>query len=645
MKLLVRKFFVVFCLVLVFGIVTAVQAAESGIQFTDVPDNYWAKTQIEYFAEKEIVNGYEDGSFKPDKSVSREEFCKLLVATFDQPLEYPTVSTFSDVLSDRWSYPYVEVCREFLTGYQNPFGGKPAFHPAEDATREDIAVALVRMMGYTDADANNPNYALWKFTDGSAISPGLLGYVSIACEKGLINGYPDGTFGPTKGISRAETVVMLNRATKQAVTNIYEELDASAEVLCSKDGKTATLHITADTGATATVNGETVKLSSNGYGQYEGNYTYTFTAEGRKDFSVVVKKAGKEKAFSLTARYEIPSPELTITQCPTSVTNQTVTISGTLKDAQNSCSLTINGRDVYVNSYDGKWSESFTLREGSNTFVFTATNSYGKTVTKEKTITFKILGPELSVTKCPSSVTSKNVTICGTARDDTYGVTLTVNGESVYVSPYDGSWSKSCLLQKGTNIFTIVATNGQGKTESVTKTITLEAVDPSYAAVMRAGVLTIDGNRNKIAEYKLLLCDSSVIVVGDKNYQNYALISDGDIITFETFGDEGYIEEVQLADYESASVLAFDGNDVNLDGTIYEITEDTVIFLIDEREYEAVITANDIHHYLTVADKYETGEEYIKNVLFYDDGDRELELLVIDINNQLDNYYLNRSGR
>lgn len=179
-----------------------------------------------------------------------------------------------------------------MTGYANPFGGRPAFHPTEYATREDIAVALVRMRGYTDNDANDAYYAERKFLDGSSISPSLLPYVSIACEKGLISGYPNGTFGPAKGITRAETVALLNRATKQAVTNINEDLNMSTELLYGDDQETVTINICADAGTTVTVNGEAVKMSNN-YGGYEGNYVYEFETEGTKDFTIEGKRAGK----------------------------------------------------------------------------------------------------------------------------------------------------------------------------------------------------------------------------------------------------------------------------------------------------------------------------------------------------------------
>ena len=93
------------------------------VVFIDVPSNYWAKDQIDYFVQQGIISGYGDGNFKPEAKVTREEFCKLLVSTFNQPLETPVTPTFSDVPANRWSYPYIEVCSEFLTGYSNPFGG------------------------------------------------------------------------------------------------------------------------------------------------------------------------------------------------------------------------------------------------------------------------------------------------------------------------------------------------------------------------------------------------------------------------------------------------------------------------------------------------------------------------------------------
>ena len=447
------------------------------VVFIDVPENYWAKDQIEYFANQGIVDGYTDGRFKPEAGVTREEFCKLLVSTFKQPLETPDTPTFVDVAENRWSYPYVEVCRDFLTGYANPFGGLPSFHPTEYATREDIAVALVRMMGFTDKDASNPNYAAYNFRDGGNISPNILAYVSIACERGLISGYPDGTFGPTKGITRAETVVLLNRATKQAVTNINSELEISANVIYSSDKKTATINIVAEEGTTVTVNGESVKMSSNYYGEYEGNYVYKFETEGSKDFAVEGKRAGKSKTIKLTAKYEIGAPTLTITTCPSTSDTKTVTIKGTVEDEMdNSPSVTVNGKSVSV--WYGDWSYEADLKEGENTFTIVAKNKNGKSTTENRKINFGVGAPTLKITVCPTTSDKETATIKGTV-DDTNdnSPSVTVNGESVSV--WYGDWSYEADLKEGENKFAIVATNDLGKSTTETRTINFGVSAPT----------------------------------------------------------------------------------------------------------------------------------------------------------------------
>ena len=478
------------------------------VVFIDVPNNHWAKAQIDYFAQKGIIAGYKDGSFRPGANVTREEFCKLLVSTFNQKLETPSTPTFSDVAESKWSYPYVEACSDFLTGYANPFGGRPAFHPTEYATREDIAVALVRMMGYTDNDANDAYYAERKFLDGSSISPSLLPYVSIACEKGLISGYPNGTFGPAKGITRAETVALLNRATKQAVTNINEDLNMSTELLYGDDQETVTINICADAGTTVTVNGEAVKMSNN-YGGYEGNYVYEFETEGTKDFTIEGKRAGKTKTINLTAKYEIGAPVLKITECPATSDTETVTIRGTVKDTNDSSPVvTVNGKSVNVDYRysSGGWRYETTLKEGNNDFTIVATNSLGKATTVKKTINFGVGAPTLKITECPATSNAETVTISGTVSDtNDSSPTVTVNGSkvnvgSVYYSSgkWSGKWSYKATLKEGNNDFTIVATNSLGKATTVKKTINFGVGAPTLKitecpATSNAETVTISG--------------------------------------------------------------------------------------------------------------------------------------------------------
>lgn len=246
------------------------------------------------------------------------------------------------------------------------------------------------MLGYTDADASNPDYVKYKFSDGGQVSPGLMGYVSLACEKGLLSGYPDGTFGPQQGITRAETVVLLNRASKQAMTDIKADLELTATVIYSSDGKVATINIQTELGASVTVDGASVKMSNNGNDQYEGNYVYYFTEEGTRLFTVTAEKAGKTKTVTAMVKYETNAPVLTITNCPQISDKDSVTISGTVQDERDHNSgvtVMVNGSSVSIGG-NGEWSKEVRLTEGENTIIVTATNSFGKTTTETRTVIY-----------------------------------------------------------------------------------------------------------------------------------------------------------------------------------------------------------------------------------------------------------------
>lgn len=540
------------------------------VVFVDVPRNYWAREQIDYFTQQGIVDGYPDGTFKPGAGVTREEFCKILVSTFKTALETPETATFSDVLTNRWSYPYVETCKEFLTGYTNPFGGMPTFHPKEYATREDIAVALVRMMGLTESDAKDKNYAARKFSDGGSISPSLMPYVGIACERNLISGYPDGTFGPSKGITRAEAVVMLNRATKQAVTDINAELELAASVLYSSDGMTATVNIIAEEGTSVTVNGEAVKMSSNYDDEYEGNYVYKFEQEGSKDFVVEGKKAGKVKTVNVTAKYEIGVPQLTIMNCPETSDQKEITIWGTVSDKNDpntvAVKVTVNGEFARVESR-GNWSKNVTLKEGDNTFTITATNSLGKTATEVRTVTFGAGAPTLKIVNCPEVSDQKEVTIWGTVSDanDKNAVKVAINGNFVVVESR-GNWSKKVTLKEGDNTFTITATNSLGKTATEMRTITFGVEPPTLIVT----------NCPEVSDKDKVVIGGNVSDVNDG--VNVKVTINGNFVGLDYHGNWG--KEIKLKEGKNTvTIVATNslGKSVTEERTIEYIPEDSEI--------------------------------------------------------------------
>lgn len=451
-------------------------AGEAG--FSDVSDSHWAKNEIAEFANRNIVNGFNDGSFHPNNGVTREEFCKMLVLTFGAQLKDDN-SSFLDVKESRWSKPYIETCRDYMTGYSNPMGGLPLFHPSEDASREDIAVALVKMMGLSGKDAMDPEYALRYFNDGNSISPAIVPYVSVACEQGLISGYQDRTFRPNKNVTRAETVVLLNRATKRAVSDISEEIPLKAEIVDEyidyKGIKTGTILVQSEPGVNVTVNGKELEMEGLLHGYKEVRYEFELKVDEEKEFVVNATRGNQNKSINFSVSNIPEKPEIYTTGIQEKTSNQRLDFYVKCKNNQQiECQVKANGKDVY--RFDNEHFRIEALRPGDNLIEITATNEFGKTTYLQKTVTFIEDGPRIYVTECPSKTDEEIARIAGRIEDDNFtGQYLkfyiddtNIFNQQAYHGYSDGKWWAKLQLDEGINTFTLKAINPNGaETEKI----------------------------------------------------------------------------------------------------------------------------------------------------------------------------------
>ena len=178
--------------------------------FPDVSQYHWAFSYIGAMVERGVLNGYPDGGFYPENTVTRAEFAKIMVGAANLPVYQPAYKYFQDVETTAWYAPYVHSAYPFLSGYD--YGANNRYYmPDEPAVREDIAVALVKLKGYED-DYTDTSILNTMFTDVSSISLDARPYVAIAVERGLVSGYDDRTFRGQAPISRAEAAAMLWRA-------------------------------------------------------------------------------------------------------------------------------------------------------------------------------------------------------------------------------------------------------------------------------------------------------------------------------------------------------------------------------------------------------------------------------------------------
>ena len=107
--------------------------------FTDVKSSHWAARYIKNAANYKLISGYPDGTFKPNKPLSREEAMKILVLFDKKPLIDKVVFPYGDIPSGRWSTPYISTA--YSAGWLT-FIKEKAFYPKKSFTRAEAAFIL-----------------------------------------------------------------------------------------------------------------------------------------------------------------------------------------------------------------------------------------------------------------------------------------------------------------------------------------------------------------------------------------------------------------------------------------------------------------------------------------------------------------------
>jgi photosystem II stability/assembly factor-like uncharacterized protein len=117
--------------------------------FTDVPPGYWAHDEIMSLVTTGVINGYPDGTFKPENPVTRAEFAKMALLSLGYTQVYPASPSFPDLDPTAWYYGYVEgaVKNGLVQGY--PDG---TFQPQGHITMAEILTVIMRAKSRTPQD-------------------------------------------------------------------------------------------------------------------------------------------------------------------------------------------------------------------------------------------------------------------------------------------------------------------------------------------------------------------------------------------------------------------------------------------------------------------------------------------------------------
>jgi len=177
-------------------ILSLIFASVSVFAFPDVGSDHWAKDYISRLADAKVIDGYEDGSFRPEGNVTRAEFSKLLCLAFGLGAKG---KDFADT-NGHWAQEYIQKSADVL------YAPSDAFGPDESATRGEIAYALANVLSLEDADAAD------MFSDWDSVSKDMAARVGAAAKNGIINGYEDGTIRADGSVTRGEIAALVVRA-------------------------------------------------------------------------------------------------------------------------------------------------------------------------------------------------------------------------------------------------------------------------------------------------------------------------------------------------------------------------------------------------------------------------------------------------
>lgn len=193
--------------------VLLLSAAVSAAEYSDVSDTHWANEQIVYLQDE--ITGYPDGTFRPEKTVSRAEFLTLFAR-----IAFP--DEWKQAEGDEWWKAAYDVCTSHRL-LDDTAGSR-----SEAMPRGEIAALLDRFCSgwggvHERADAANQLNINWterrmESPERQPLWPDAAKYgnsVLVCANQGLLTGYPDGSFKPNKGVTRAEAAAILARLKAQ----------------------------------------------------------------------------------------------------------------------------------------------------------------------------------------------------------------------------------------------------------------------------------------------------------------------------------------------------------------------------------------------------------------------------------------------
>ncbi len=169
--------------------------------FTDI-SGHWAKGNIELAGSLGLVDGYPDGTFRPQHLITRAEFTSMLVRALAMPETGDQALGFADQSQiPSWAVPAIRkaVSAGIVAGYADQ-----TFRADKPITRAEMAVMAMRAIGFTNASGKQTSFA-----DANQIPAWAHALIADAVEQGMMQGRGNNLFAPNANATRAEAVTLV----------------------------------------------------------------------------------------------------------------------------------------------------------------------------------------------------------------------------------------------------------------------------------------------------------------------------------------------------------------------------------------------------------------------------------------------------
>ena len=189
--------------------INVVDTMVSSSSLIDIFTAPWAVDAINKMVGIGVINGMGGNLFRPDNSVTREQFTKMVVEMFGIEIGSQSCS-FSDVASGEWYYEYIAAAENagIIKDRQGYFG------VSEPMTRQDMALMIGSALELRIGELSGYEHM---FSDNDSIAGYAAKSILSLVGKGVIKGYEDNTFRPLNNSTRAEAAQMLY--------NVYEAFE------------------------------------------------------------------------------------------------------------------------------------------------------------------------------------------------------------------------------------------------------------------------------------------------------------------------------------------------------------------------------------------------------------------------------------